>query len=448
MELCKHPGPKQGTVQHSCYLLKGHDGTDHCDHGIMWNKDGQLIDTASPSMKAAQAAQQSAAAEAPRKQSKEKSASPKEPEALIQGKPATVKLKKIVAFDRENMRHVKLVEEARRLRAEKVSPDDQAYKELVNEIDDLMASVPVVGLLEPLVVYKLAGEEEGYKLKAGSRRMATLILLHGDEQEVNVMVREDDKEDLAHLAENLARRDVDWHLVADAFYKLRKKHSADVLASATGYSVSGVNNLIRVRTKLHPKIWTVIMKYAGTPQAQSMERMLKLCALSHDEQLKAWEEHLNPKKGGNDGEGGKAPKAAPVLDLDTLDGLQPETVPREMEPGEIQQLIAILKSANAKMVEQPRQFSDLLAMGRGALGALEAVMGLDTDEVNVLRQLLLRVRNAAENAPSKRAKGSAKVREQKCGKKFKKGGVQVECDKPKGHAGAHSSTSAEAKAKK
>jgi ParB/RepB/Spo0J family partition protein len=375
---------------------------------------------------------------------REKQSTKPPPQALIQGTPAKIRLDKIIAFDRENMRRVKLVEEARRLRAEKVPRDDQAYKDLLNEIDDLMGSIPIVGLLEPLIVYKT--DREGfYKLKAGSRRMAALLLTYGEETEVQVMIRDDDLEELTNLAENLARRDVEWTMTADAFYKQRKKHSAEVIAQATGFSISGVNNLIRVRSKIHPRIWAVLVKYAGTPQAQTQEKMVKLCALSHEEQLKAWEEMTNPKGKNNEERGNEEEEetthAAPVLDLETLDGLKPETVPRQMDGNEVQQLIAILKTAIARLSEHGKQYAEELAVARGALGALEAYMGADSDEVGKLRQALLRARTAGETPAPKRTKATAKVRKNVCGKSFKKGNATVECDKAKGHTGAHGNSS-------
>lgn len=439
MDLCKQPGPSNGTGSvYSCDLLKGHPGTDHSDHGTMWNTEGKFIEKHSPQMKQAMADQQAAKGHVDGKGQRDKGA-PNQSQTLLQGTPQRIRLKQIVAFDRENMRHVKLVEEARRLIAEKVPRDDHAYKELVNEIDDLMSSIPVVGLLEPLVVYKM-DKPNCFKLKAGSRRMAAVLLTYGDETEVEVMVRDDDLEDLAHLAENLARRDVEWTATADAFYKQRKKHSAETIAAATGFSVSGVNNLIRCRTKLHPKIWAVLVKYAGTPQAQTQERVQKLCPLEHAEQLKVWEEWTNPKQKGDESsevETASVTREAPVLDLDTLDGLKPETVPRQMDGNELQQLIAILKAAIGKMGEHSKEHAEQLLRARGALGALEAFVGTDSEEVHQLRQMLLRARTAGDPATKKRPKGNAKVKKNLCGKPFKKGGQSVECDKAKGHTGAH-----------
>jgi len=114
----------------------------------------------------------------------------------------------------------------------------------------------------PIVVCKQAGKGKRlYFLLAGFRRMTAMleILKWGDDTVVSAMVHEalDDKSKLVqNLAENLQREDLHPAEQADGFSRLKKLGAeSKEIAKQVGLSQSHVNNLLRLRDGISPKVW-------------------------------------------------------------------------------------------------------------------------------------------------------------------------------------------------
>ena len=479
---CGHHGPKVGATQYICHLLRGHKG-EHADSFTYWNDAGQCIEQPSKETKEAEAnALKADTTGKPWKgdgaivrtspgsiRRTKQAGTTAETQGPLQGVPVTLRLREITAFDKDNMRNVALVELARSFVAKGIKPTDPRAHDLMEEISDLYESIRAVGLLEPLIVWR---EGDAYILKAGSRRMAVLLMVYGEDTQIVALSRHGAGSRLAHMAENLARKDVPWHLVAQSFYEAtrpkdddeststdenndaekkdgeaeeNKVYTAKELADATGYSISQVNNLIRVRAKLHPSIWKVIMRWAGTSKQQSLEKMLKLCALPLDEQVDTWRAMTEEKQKGNELPTAKPPEALPVIDLATLSDGNPSQPTRRMYDNEIQQLLTLVRGALTFVKSQGRVFTGTEAqLLEGALAVLEAITGQESPEVNHLRLCLVRVRNVqqvknetpAQNAaePAAPAKVQTVAR---CEATTKDGRRTLRCDQPKNHSGAH-----------
>ena len=114
-------------------------------------------------------------------------------------------------------------------------------------LDELTASIRLHGVLEPLVVRKLSGEER-FEIIAGERRWraAQRAGLH----EVPVYVREVSEQSAFELAlvENVQRQDLNAIEEAEGYSSLIEKygHAQDAVGKLVGKSRSHVTNLLRL----------------------------------------------------------------------------------------------------------------------------------------------------------------------------------------------------------
>lgn len=95
-------------------------------------------------------------------------------------------------------------------------------------IDELAASIREVGLLQPLVVRKMAG---GYELIAGQRRLLALQMLGQDHADCVIVGTDDEMAGLMTITENLQRADLNPIEEAVGFEELKQ---------ATGWSDSEI----------------------------------------------------------------------------------------------------------------------------------------------------------------------------------------------------------------
>ena len=117
-------------------------------------------------------------------------------------------------------------------------------------LESLVASVREKGVLEPLLVRRLEGDEESFEIVAGERRWraAQAAQLH----RVPVVIKEIDDRDALEIAliENLHREDLSPIEEAEAYDRLMSEfgHTQERLAASIGKSRSHVANLLRLLT--------------------------------------------------------------------------------------------------------------------------------------------------------------------------------------------------------
>ncbi len=116
------------------------------------------------------------------------------------------------------------------------------------QIQSLVDSIKAQGILQPILVRRLASEPNAYEIVAGERRWraAQLAQLH----EVPVTIRELSDRDALEIAliENVQREDLNAMEEADGYRRLMDefKHTQEELAKAIGKSRSHVANLLRL----------------------------------------------------------------------------------------------------------------------------------------------------------------------------------------------------------
>jgi ParB family chromosome partitioning protein len=116
------------------------------------------------------------------------------------------------------------------------------------QIQSLVESVKEKGILQPILVRRLASEPNAYEIVAGERRWraAQLAQLH----EVPVTIRELSDRDALEIAlvENIQRENLNAMEEADGYRRLMDefKHTQDDLAKVIGKSRSHIANLLRL----------------------------------------------------------------------------------------------------------------------------------------------------------------------------------------------------------
>jgi ParB-like chromosome segregation protein Spo0J len=168
------------------------------------------------------------------------------------------------------------------------------------DIPTLAACIAEWGLLFPPLVVPVVPEEAirqepgsspHFFVVHGHRRLAALrhlqwesapfFVAHGlsmIEQEL-LNIAENGREDLtpAELAERCA------NMVG--LYGKKQGIDANTVAQRTGYSVSYIQNLIRLRNKLHPDLWAMMIR---TGRKAPVSALLQVVAKPPEEQLIAW----------------------------------------------------------------------------------------------------------------------------------------------------------------
>lgn len=248
----------------------------------------------------------------------------------------------------------------------------QVDASLMADLGDLLGSIPEVGVIEPPVA---CIEGKRTVLHAGYRRFAALWLLYGSthEQLFHLVKLSPAQRKAANLAENVARRSVSAWAAAARCYELKfpkdneKPWSTDQIAKSCGYSVSHVENLIRVEKKLHPKIRTHWQKWGDSVP---LERLIKVVAKEKSEQPAYWEQ-LN----GTAKRPPRAPKeSTPAPEPQT----EPQSAETETPPGQpltVAELARLLRNLDG-VIPGP-DWKDGHAWLAGATHALRVSAGME-----------------------------------------------------------------------
>lgn len=434
---CGHIATISGQT-HTCMLRKGHDG-NHYEAFLCWNDLGAAVaidETAKRERAAAERMGVDAEAQAAttdeasngkrRKRRAQRGANvvssaaasirtedyplpegeePDEAAPAVRTEYVETTLRQIKAFDYKNPRAAALVEEWRRLFADnRATRETPAYNDLLERVSDLVASIPMVGLIEPLVTKRL--EDGSLELVAGWRRMTALLVLYGEDFSLSVGVQNNPKKSrLVALAENIARRDMPWFQIADQIAEEAKESTSKEIADSLGMSVSQVNNYVRVRTNLHPKIWEQVCKWGG-PKPITMPPMLKLCVKPPDVQLDWWRREVEGQKSGLDGGGSDVVPSRPAIDPSDLVQQPREATLRPMTSSEQTTFLGALRTA----VATHEQANSAHAAGlRFALGCAEAMLGEKTENVDKLAVALRETRALVDKAKRDSKKGGARA---------------------------------------
>lgn len=132
-------------------------------------------------------------------------------------------------------------------------------------LDELAASVKERGVLQPLMVRAIDGENDSYEIIAGERRWraAQLAGLH----EVPVLVQGFSDRDTMEISliENVQREDLSALEEAEGYKRLTEEfgHSVKDLTKAVGKSVVHINNLLRL-LKLPEEVQHMVVEGALT----------------------------------------------------------------------------------------------------------------------------------------------------------------------------------------
>ena len=132
-----------------------------------------------------------------------------------------------------------------------------------------------------------------------------------------------------NLVENLHREALKPWEIAESLYHLKQcaenpRHASKEIAAATGLSVQYVRNLIRFRTKAHPKLWEQFKRW-GMSMSVGYRGAVTIIALPLDRQLDAGNALLKERKGPARKKRGKEKKPGPAKLLkiyNAVDGLK------------------------------------------------------------------------------------------------------------------------------
>lgn len=182
------------------------------------------------------------------------------------------------------------------------------------EVRELASNIEEVDLIHPVAVrpYFAPGATtptaNRFELRVGFKRIAALDLLGRTEIPVTVHNWTEAQAEAACIAENVKRGDLSKPEVVAAVYRLtldtpeRKGSTAKEVAVMMQMSASGVSNMIRVKKKLHPDLWTLWA--AGAPVG--LEDAIRVAGLASSKQAEEWNAIVTapPKKRGG-GKGGR-----------------------------------------------------------------------------------------------------------------------------------------------
>ena len=138
---------------------------------------------------------------------------------------------------------------ARFLEIERIKVEEQVRKTFAEEsIQELADSIKEVGLISPLTVKKIDGDNENFLLIAGERRLRALKLLGETKAQVIVRDIKDDQVELVQLIENLHREDVPPLELAEGYKLLQEKYNLSLreIAKKIGKSHEHVNQMLQL----------------------------------------------------------------------------------------------------------------------------------------------------------------------------------------------------------
>ena len=138
---------------------------------------------------------------------------------------------------------------ARFLEIERIKVEEQVRKTFSEEsIRELADSIKEVGLISPLTVKKIDGDNENFLLIAGERRLRALKLLGETKAQVIVRDIKDDQVELVQLIENLHREDVPPLELAEGYKLLQEKYNLSLreIAKKIGKSHVHVTQMLQL----------------------------------------------------------------------------------------------------------------------------------------------------------------------------------------------------------
>ena len=169
--------------------------------------------------------------------------------------------------------------------------------------EQLEISILQRGLLQPPKVRKLPTGQ--YAAVFGFRRIKASIIVAPDKPIQCSLLQstgDEAKDDIAaraeNLVENLHRESLKPWEVADALYRFKKAHGKITqvrISEITGLTRSYVGNLIRLREKAHPQVWSQFQRW-GVSLRIPYGAVLEIVALPRERQLDAWNEYIDGQK--------------------------------------------------------------------------------------------------------------------------------------------------------
>ena len=138
---------------------------------------------------------------------------------------------------------------ARFLEIERIKVEEQVRKTFTEEsIQELADSIKEVGLISPLTVKKIDGDNENFLLIAGERRLRALKLLGETKAQVIVRDIKDDQVELVQLIENLHREDVPPLELAEGYKLLQEKYGLSnvEVAKKIGKTEGHVRQILKI----------------------------------------------------------------------------------------------------------------------------------------------------------------------------------------------------------
>ena len=138
---------------------------------------------------------------------------------------------------------------ARFLEIERIKVEEQVRKTFSEEsIQELADSIKEVGLISPLTVKKIDGDNENFLLIAGERRLRALKLLGETKAQVIVRDIKDEQVELVQLIENLHREDVPPLELAEGYKLLQEKYGLSnvEVAKKIGKTEGHVRQILKI----------------------------------------------------------------------------------------------------------------------------------------------------------------------------------------------------------
>lgn len=176
----------------------------------------------------------------------------------------------------------------------------------------LAASIADQGLIEPLTVWVNPEHPDKLSLVAGFRRFSALKANGSKHVRVTVMVNATALDaDFVNVTENVARVNLQpWQIaVRCARYKSQYQISDTQIAKRIGLSSSRVSTLIRLETKLHPRLLKVFHGEQATEGSTTEDELIRLVKHPPLQQITLWQQTRVDKRFAQMGEssGGERP---------------------------------------------------------------------------------------------------------------------------------------------
>lgn len=178
------------------------------------------------------------------------------------------------------------------------------------EIGKLSESLSKDGQLTPVLVHPYKGKGNfKYELTIGFRRTAAATMLKWTEIEAKILdaAPSEQERKILNLVENMQRKDLAPFEFAEACAALVEGGmKGPAIAQRVGVSPGHVNNMVRLKQKLHPECWKAlrhVREGVRTGNDVTLQWLLQVVALPHDQQLEKLKEKLGTEGSGG-GEGG------------------------------------------------------------------------------------------------------------------------------------------------